>query len=348
MRKMANLVAQWPHSDCKFILALKTNAMPLMATNDITTNLSLNELVAAMQYMSVGVTIVESSMTIRFWNEAFCRLLDFPAELMRPGVTMRDVFRFNAERGEYGSGDSETYVNERLELTKKFQPHQFVRTRPNGTVLEITGRVIYDDQGEMTGFVTMYRDLTHEKRQEQQVKAANKELVLAYDDLKHASSGNIAQETDPHKHYQLAVRDPLTGLFNQHYLEDAADLMIRMHQHNQALRLNLLVFNVEHIEEIHTKYGHVGGEVVMRRVGAVLAEDNQRYSLAARCSTGRFVVFVADTSAEECMRYAASVQQAAAAIRFEKTMSELRIDINASVVEHHHGESFAQLIGRLN
>jgi diguanylate cyclase (GGDEF)-like protein len=319
-----------------------------MATTDNTTNLSLNELVAAMQYMSVGVTIVESSMTIRFWNEAFCRLLDFPIDLMRAGVTMRDLFRFNAERGEYGPGDIDTQVEERLALTRKFQPHQFIRTRPNGTVLEITGRVIYNDQDEMTGFVTLYRDLTVEKLQEQQVKAANKELVLAYDDLKQAKSGTMAEETDQLKHYQLAVRDPLTGLFNRHYLEDAADLVIRMHEHNPALRLSLLVFNVQDFSAVQKQYGHVGGEVVVRRIGALLARDTQRFRLAARCGDGCFVIFVADTDVDECMRYATLVQQEVAAIRFEKTMASLQVSVCASVVEHRAGETCAQMLARLD
>jgi diguanylate cyclase (GGDEF)-like protein len=313
-----------------------------MVTNDNTTNLSLSELVAAMQYMPVGVTIVESSMTIRFWNEAFCRLLDFP------GVTMRDVFRFNAERGEYGPGDVDTQVEERLALTRKFQPHQFIRTRPNGTVLEITGRVIYNDQGEMTGFVTLYRDLTVEKLQEQQVKAANKELVLAYDDLKQAKSGTMANETDQLKHYQLAVRDPLTGLFSRYYLEDAADLVIRMHEHNPTLRLSLLAFDVEDFSAVQKQYGHVGGEVVMRRIGAILTRDTQRFRLAARCGDGRFVIFVVDTDVDECMRYTALVQREVATIRFEKTMASLQVSVCASVLERRAGETCAQLLARLD
>lgn len=317
-----------------------------MTTNDNTSNLSLNELVAAMQYMPVGVTIIERSLTLRFWNEAFCRLLDFPSDLMQPGVTLEDIFRFNALRGEYGPGNPDAHVAERMELTRQFQPHQFVRTRPNGTVLDVTGRVIYDEQGEMTGFVTLYRDLTFEKRQEQQVKAANKELVLAYDDLKQAQIGSIALETDPYKHYHLAVRDPLTGLFNRYYLEDAADNVIRMHEHNRALSQCLLVFTVDQFAEIIKQYGHLGGEVVTRRVGAVLAQESKRFSLAARCGAGRFVIFVADIPAEECLLYAERIREAVSAIRFEQTMAALHVTVSAKIVEHRCGESFSDLMKR--
>jgi len=320
--------------------------MQAMTTNDNTSNLSLIELVAAMQYMPVGVTIVERSLTLRFWNEAFCRLLDFPPELMRPGVSLEDIFKFNAKRGEYGPGDPAQQVKERMELTLQFQPHQFVRTRPNGTVLDVSGRVIYDEQGEMTGFVTLYRDLTFEKRQEQQVKAANKELVLAYDDLKHMQTGSISLETDAHKHYQLAVRDPLTGLFNRYYLEDAADNVIRMHEHNQSLRHCLLTFTVDRFADINEQYGRVGGEVVMRRVGAVLARESTRFNLAAPCGAGRFAIFVADAGADDCQAYAERVREAVRAIRFEQTMSALCVGVSAAIIERRSGEAFSELISR--
>lgn len=321
--------------------------MRAMTTNDNTANLSLNELVAAMQYMPVGVTIVERSLTLRFWNEAFCRLLDFPPELMRPGVTLEDIFKFNARRGEYGPGDPEQQVRERMELTLQFQPHQFVRTRPNGTVLDVSGRVIYDERGEMTGFVTLYRDLTFEKMQAQQVKAANKELVLAYDDLKQAQTGTIALETDPHKHYHLAVRDPLTGLFNSYYLEDAADHVIQMHEHNPASSQTLLIFTVDRFTEINEKYGPVGGEVVIRRIGALLSLESKRFRLAARCGAEKFAVFVAGVGVDESHAYVDRVREAVGAIRFEQTMSALRVSVSATLAERRGGESFRDLLNRV-
>ena len=41
------------------------------------------------------------------WNKAMLRLLDFPESLVRVGTPFEDFVRFNAERGEYGSGDME-------------------------------------------------------------------------------------------------------------------------------------------------------------------------------------------------------------------------------------------------
>src|SRR5438132_973631 len=105
-------------------------------------------LAAALEYMPVGVTIVDRDLTIRFWNPAFCQLQGFPQEVMHPGVTMAEVFRYISKRGDYGPGDVEAHVATRVELCLRFQPHNFIRARTDGMVLNIIGRPIFDAQGE--------------------------------------------------------------------------------------------------------------------------------------------------------------------------------------------------------
>src|SRR3990167_5780982 len=105
--------------------------MGLVSSDARTANLNITDLIAAMRCMPVGVTIVDRALSVRYWNDAFCRLLELPAELMRPGVMLEDIFRFNARRGDYGPGSPDQQVKDRLELARQFQPHQFMRTRPD-------------------------------------------------------------------------------------------------------------------------------------------------------------------------------------------------------------------------
>lgn len=308
--------------------------------------LNTTELVAAMQCMPVGVTIVESALKVRFWNEAFCRLLDFPGELMRPGVTLEDIFYFNARRGEYGPGNPDEQVKERMDLARQFQPHNFMRTRPNGTILDITGRVIHDEQGGMTGFVTIYQDVTLEKRHEQQLKAANKELMTVYGDLKQTLVNSAVLDADRHKRYQLAVRDELTDLFNRYYVEDAAGRLIGSHERSESSKLSLLLFDVDQFKDINEKYGLLGGDVVLRSIGALLAQESSGFGIAARFGADGFVVLVAGICDAECLALAERFRAAVSTIRFEQTLSTLTITVSAAVVEHHVGESFHDLIRR--
>jgi signal transduction histidine kinase/uncharacterized protein (UPF0335 family) len=132
-----------------------------------------------LENMGQGITMVDRDLNTVILNRRFLELQEFPEERFGRGFTMEEAFRYNAERGEYGPGDVEEQVRERLELTRKFLPHRFERTRPNGRVLEIVGNPI-----EGGGFVTTYTDITERKRAERELaeKSAMLEATMEHMD----------------------------------------------------------------------------------------------------------------------------------------------------------------------
>jgi len=116
-------------------------------------------------YKGQDISIVDADLTMLALNRRFRELLDFPESLCRPGVDFANFIRYNAERGDYGPGDVEEQVRERVELAKRFEPHQFERERPDGTVIEIRGRPIPGG-----GFVTVYTDVTKRARAERALR----------------------------------------------------------------------------------------------------------------------------------------------------------------------------------
>ena len=132
-----------------------------------------------------GLSWVDADLNLRAFNRPFLDLLEFPPDQFKESDTLASVFRFNAERGEYGPGDVETQVKDRLELAKKFEAHLFERTRPDGTILRIEGFPVPEG-----GFVTIYSDVTEARRHEEQInearsraEAAEARLVAAVDAL---------------------------------------------------------------------------------------------------------------------------------------------------------------------
>jgi len=132
---------------------------------------SHESLKAALDLIDQGYSLMDGELRLLSWNAAFVRLLDFPAELVRAGVPIEALFRFNAERGEYGPGDPELQVAERVVRARRFEPHAFERVRPNGQVLHIRGVPVPE-----VGFVTIYSDVTANRRAERQVREHAAEL----------------------------------------------------------------------------------------------------------------------------------------------------------------------------
>ncbi|MEM7194013.1 MAG: PAS-domain containing protein, partial [Pseudomonadota bacterium] len=120
----------------------------------------------ALNYLDQGITVINKSLQLIAWNDRFVELLDFPEDLITDGISLEALFRFNSKRGEYGDGDVETLVGDRLELAARFQSHCFDRVRPNGTVIEVKGNPI--DNGN--GFVTVYTDVTIERQKQAVLK----------------------------------------------------------------------------------------------------------------------------------------------------------------------------------
>jgi diguanylate cyclase (GGDEF)-like protein/PAS domain S-box-containing protein len=113
------------------------------------------------EHVHQGLTIVDRELSLRFVNRRAQELLDLAPEFFKDGVTLEDIFRHNAERGEYGPGDPDQQVGERIELATRFEFHDFTRTRPDGTAIRIQGTPL--KQG---GFVTTYTNVTDQTDRE--------------------------------------------------------------------------------------------------------------------------------------------------------------------------------------
>lgn len=113
------------------------------------------------QLINQGVTIFDNDLKLLFWNERFLELLEFPSELAFEGADFSSFMRYNAEQGEYGEGDIDQLVAERVDIARRFEKHRLERIRPDGTVVEISGSPLPDG-----GFVSIYTDITLQKRRE--------------------------------------------------------------------------------------------------------------------------------------------------------------------------------------
>ena len=120
-----------------------------------------------LEYLAQGFSIFDGNFRLAAWNRRFLELLDFPQEFGSLDRPLSDFFRFNAARGDYGPGDVEEQIGERMALAAKAESHCFERVRPNGTVIEVRGTPLPSG-----GFVTTYTDITERRRWENELQAA--------------------------------------------------------------------------------------------------------------------------------------------------------------------------------
>lgn len=140
--------------------------------DSLQTNCQQEFLQAGLDRVDQGLTVIDGNLRLVAWNDAFLRRLDFPEEMAFVGATFESFIRYNAERGEYGPGDVEELIAQRVRLASSFAPHYTERVRPDGHILAVRGEPLPHN-----GFVTLYTDITASRRFEQQIQQQNAELA---------------------------------------------------------------------------------------------------------------------------------------------------------------------------
>ncbi len=128
-------------------------------------------LLAGLDLLDQAIAVFDATPKLVTWNKAMLRLLDFPESLVKVGTPFEAFARFNAERGEYGEGDLDKLVAQRMAAARSFQPHYAERTRPNGKILAIRGVPIPN-----LGFVSLWTDVTDQRRYEEVIQQQNQML----------------------------------------------------------------------------------------------------------------------------------------------------------------------------
>ena len=116
----------------------------------------------ALDYLDQGISVFDQDLRLIACNKRMTELLEIPEEIALINQHISEFFRFNALRGEYGEGDIDELVAERVKLAESFEPHVFDRLRPDGTIIEVRGNPMESNGG----FVTTYTDVTEVRQSE--------------------------------------------------------------------------------------------------------------------------------------------------------------------------------------
>jgi diguanylate cyclase (GGDEF)-like protein len=93
---------------------------------------------------------------------------------------------------------------------------------------------------------------------------------------------------------QLALTDPLTGLFNRRaFLDSARREQESARRHNRALAL--MIIDLDHFKDVNDRYGHRAGDVVLQRTVETFNRVIRAGDILARYGGEEFVVLAPHT-----------------------------------------------------
>lgn len=115
---------------------------------------------------------------------------------------------------------------------------------------------------------------------------------------------------------EMALTDPLTGLYNQRYLRRHLSGLM---DNGQGWQLAVLMIDVDHFKLVNDRYGHASGDRALRLVADTLRANTRVFDSLARYGGEEFVVVMPGTGAEEAEAAAERLRSAVEKVRFEAT-----------------------------
>ena len=150
-------------------------------------------------------------------------------------------------------------------------------------------------------------DITHVKRQQQRAENLNEQLEAANRDLV-----TLNQQLKEH-----SLRDGLTGLYNHSHFQDALRQSFAQSE-RAGSPLSLLFVDMDNFKVINDTYGHATGDQVLRAVGHLLDNRQSRIvgpqiwrasDVTARYGGEEFAVLLPDTATEGAIVFAERLRQ---------------------------------------
>lgn len=111
---------------------------------------------------------------------------------------------------------------------------------------------------------------------------------------------------------ELAVRDPLTGLFNRRYLDPALEQLFAQRSRmsiDERVPLAAIMFDLDHFSELNNRHGHQVGDEVLRAFGAVLRARMRSTDLVARFGGEEFAAVLFRATLDDAVRIADEVRE---------------------------------------
>ncbi|MCB2092105.1 MAG: PAS-domain containing protein [Alphaproteobacteria bacterium] len=154
------------------------NIFSLLSTTSLALRFNRKLLDVTMDNITQGINVIDNDNKLVGWNKSYVLLMDYPEELLKIGMPIEDIVRFNVARGYFKGSDSEEYVKDHLRHLNSGMSFQFERTGKDGRVIEIKGSPLPDG-----GCVTTYTDISKYKNIEAELRYKEQQIALYTDNV---------------------------------------------------------------------------------------------------------------------------------------------------------------------
>ncbi|MHA7878800.1 MAG: sensor domain-containing diguanylate cyclase [Saccharospirillum sp.] len=197
---------------------------------------------------------------------------------------------------------------------------------------------VHNRSGHVTHYVGIQHDLTEEKAQEDALQKARQVLekqneLLESKVLERTHSlqtSNEALQAANKKLMTLASQDYLTGIANRrHFFETARRELKR--QRREQNDVALIIFDLDHFKEINDRYGHEGGDEVLRSIIPPTKASIRPMDLFGRIGGEEFLILLPGINEQIAADIAERIRHSIQALRIPCKNQTIRVTASFGV-----------------
>ncbi len=110
--------------------------------------------------------------------------------------------------------------------------------------------------------------------------------------------------------HQLALRDPLTGLYNRHFFNEVIEREAARCERNNE-KLSLIMIDMDRFKDINDTRGHLTGDRILIEVARLVQNTVRKTDLVFRFGGDEFLVLMTSSDRKKSARMAARLRDAA-------------------------------------
>ncbi len=143
----------------------------------------------------------------------------------------------------------------------------------------------------------------------------------------------------------MAATDKLTGLLNRQAFGILIDKAFAEYRRDPR-PISILLIDVDYFKSINDRFGHAGGDRVLRQFAATLRASLRASDIAARWGGEEFLVVLRNSTLDQAQRVAEQLRLKIEQAQFSVDREEVSVTISIGVSQYDGTEPYEQLIQR--
>jgi diguanylate cyclase (GGDEF)-like protein len=179
---------------------------------------------------------------------------------------------------------------------------------------------LYDTGQPLNGRLMVFRDITERKQVEKRLRYVNDKLQGQLIEI------GLLQS----KLREQAIRDSLTNLFNRRYLEETLDRELSRAA-RETYPVCIIMIDLDHFKRINDTYGHEAGDLVLKAIADILAEQSRRGDFACRYGGEEFIIAMPNITIDVACERAETIRQSLNLLRVPYEYYNLSVTISMGI-----------------